>query len=253
MNRLRKRSFFDIIIESAEPREPHHFATLFGYGASAINPYMVNEIIRMQVKEGFIENMDEDAAVENFNKAIGKGLLKIMNKIGISTLHSYRGSQIFEIVGFNTKFVEKYFPYTASRIEGVGLYEIEKEVSFRYKNAYPDNKINNKLGLNIGGEYRWRRNGERHMFNPITIAKLQQAVRLEDQHSYDVYSKAINEQSQNLMTIRGLFEFDNLNPIPIDEVEPWTEIVKNFKTGAMSYGSISSEAHENLAVAMNRW
>ena len=252
MNRLRKRSFFDIIIESAEPREPHHFATLFGYGASAINPYMVNEIIRMQVKEGFIENMDEDAAVENFNKAIGKGLLKIMNKIGISTLRSYRGSQIFEIVGFNSKFVEKYFPYTASRIEGVGLYEIEKEVSFRYKNAYPDNKINNKLGLNIGGEYRWRRNGERHMFNPITIAKLQQAVRLEDQHSYDVYSKAINEQSENLMTIRGLFEFDNLDPIPIDEVEPWTEIVKNFKTGAMSYGSISSEAHENLAVAMNR-
>ena len=250
--RLKKRSEFGIIIESAEPREPHHFALLFGYGASAINPYMVNEIIRMQVKEGFIENMDEDAAVENFNKAIGKGLLKIMNKIGISTLRSYRGSQIFEIVGFNSKFVEKYFPYTASRIEGVGLYEIEKEVSFRYKNAYPDNKINNKLGLNIGGEYRWRRNGERHMFNPITIAKLQQAVRLEDQHSYDVYSKAINEQSENLMTIRGLFEFDNLDPIPIDEVEPWTEIVKNFKTGAMSYGSISSEAHENLAVAMNR-
>ena len=134
----------------------------------------------------------------------------------------------------------------------MGLYEIEKEVNFRYKNAYPDNKINNKLGLNIGGEYRWRRNGERHMFNPTTIAKLQQAVRLEDQQSYDVYSKAINEQSENLMTIRGLFEFDNLDPIPIDEVEPWTEIVKNFKTGAMSYGSISSEAHENLAVAMNR-
>ena len=134
----------------------------------------------------------------------------------------------------------------------MGLYEIEKEVNFRYKNAYPDNKINNKLGLNIGGEYRWRRNGERHMFNPTTIAKLQQAVRLEDQQSYDVYSKAINEQSENLMTIRGLFEFDNLDPIPIDEVEPWTEIVKNSKTGAMSYGSISSEAHENLAVAMNR-
>ncbi len=252
MNRLRKRSFFDIIIESAEPREPHHFATLFGYGASAINPYMVNEIIRMQVKEGFITGVDEDTAVENFNKAIGKGLLKIMNKIGISTLHSYRGSQIFEIVGFNSKFVQKYFPYTASRIEGIGLYEIEKEVNFRYKNAYPDNKINNKLGLNIGGEYRWRRNGERHMFNPTTIAKLQQAVRLEDQQSYDVYSKAVNEQSENLMTIRGLFEFDNLDPIPLDEVEPWTEIVKNFKTGAMSYGSISREAHENLAVAMNR-
>ncbi|WP_317131935.1 glutamate synthase central domain-containing protein, partial [Seonamhaeicola marinus] len=138
LNRLRKRSYFDIIIESAEPREPHHFATLFGYGASAINPYMVNEIIRMQVKEGFITDYNEDEAVENFNKAIGKGLLKIMNKIGISTLHSYRGSQIFEIVGFNSAFVEKYFPYTASRIEGIGLYEIEKEISERYKYAYPD-------------------------------------------------------------------------------------------------------------------
>ncbi|WP_394371900.1 glutamate synthase large subunit [Neotamlana laminarinivorans] len=252
MNRLRKRSYFDIIIESAEPREPHHFATLFGYGASAINPYMVNEIIRMQVKEGFIKGMDEDKAVENFNKAIGKGLLKIMNKIGISTLHSYRGSQIFEIVGFNSAFVEKYFPYTASRIEGIGLYEIEKEINERYKLAYPDNKIDKRLSLNIGGDYRWRRNGERHLFNPTTVSKLQQAVRLSDQASYDVYSKAINEQAENLMTIRGLFEFDNLDPIPIEEVEPWTDIVKRFKTGAMSYGSISREAHENLAIAMNR-
>ncbi|WP_242203034.1 glutamate synthase large subunit [Aestuariivivens insulae] len=252
LNRLRKRSYFDIIIESAEPREPHHFATLFGYGASAINPYMVNEIIRMQVKEGFIIGMDEDKAVENFNKAIGKGLLKIMNKIGISTLHSYRGSQIFEIVGFNSQFVEKYFPYTASRIEGIGLYEIEKEINERYKYAYPDKYIDKRLGLNIGGDYRWRRNGERHMFNPTTVAKLQQAVRLNDQASYDTYAKAVNEQSENLMTIRGLFEFDNLNPIPIEEVEPWTAIVKRFKTGAMSYGSISREAHENLAIAMNR-
>ena len=252
MNRLRKRSYFDIIIESAEPREPHQFATLFGYGASAINPYMVNEIIRLQVKEGFITGMDEQKAVDNFNKAIGKGILKVMNKIGISTLHSYRGSQIFEIVGFNSQFVEKYFPYTASRIEGIGLYEIEKEINERYKYAYPDTQIKNRLGLNIGGEYRWRRNGERHMFNPTTISKLQQAVRLKDQDSYDIYAKAINEQSENLMTIRGLFEFDNFDPIPIEEVEPWTEIVKRFKTGAMSYGSISREAHENLAIAMNR-
>ncbi len=252
MNRLRKRSSFDIIIESAEPREPHHFATLFGYGASAINPYMVNEIIRMQVKEGFITGMTEEEAVNNFNKAIGKGILKIMNKIGISTLRSYRGSQIFEIVGFSSQFVEKYFPYTASRIEGIGLYEIEKEINERYKYAYPDNLIDKRLGLNIGGDYRWRRNGERHLFNPTTVSKLQQAVRLSDQSAYDVYSKAINEQAENLMTIRGLFEFDNLDPIPIEEVEPWTEIVKKFKTGAMSYGSISREAHENLAIAMNR-
>ena len=252
LNRLRKRSYFDIIIESAEPREPHHFATLFGYGASAVNPYMVNEIIRMQVKEGFITGMDEQKAVDNFNTAIGKGILKVMNKIGISTLHSYRGSQIFEIVGFNSQFVEKYFPYTASRIEGVGLYEIEKEIDQRYKQAYPDNKINKNLSLNIGGDYRWRRNGERHLFNPTTVSKLQQAVRLSDQDSYDVYANAINEQAESLMTIRGLFEFDNLDPIPLEEVEDWTEIVKRFKTGAMSYGSISREAHENLAIAMNR-
>ncbi|MDA9584704.1 glutamate synthase large subunit [Flavobacteriaceae bacterium] len=252
LNRLRKRSYFDIIIESAEPREPHHFATLFGYGASAVNPYMVNEIIRMQVKEGFITGMDEQKAVDNFNTAIGKGILKVMNKIGISTLHSYRGSQIFEIVGFNSQFVEKYFPYTASRIEGIGLYEIEKEIDQRYKQAYPDNKINKNLSLNIGGDYRWRRNGERHLFNPTTVSKLQQAVRLSDQDSYNVYAKAINEQAENLMTIRGLFDFDNLDPIPLEEVEDWTEIVKRFKTGAMSYGSISREAHENLAIAMNR-
>ena len=252
LNRLRKRSYFDIIIESAEPREPHHFATLFGYGASAVNPYMVNEIIRMQVKEGFITGMDEQKAVDNFNTAIGKGILKVMNKIGISTLHSYRGSQIFEIVGFNSQFVEKYFPYTASRIEGIGLYEIEKEIDQRYKQAYPDNKINKNLSLNIGGDYRWRRNGERHLFNPTTVSKLQQAVRLSDQDSYDVYANAINEQAESLMTIRGLFEFDNLDPIPLEEVEDWTEIVKRFKTGAMSYGSISREAHENLAIAMNR-
>ena len=251
MNRLRKRSYFDIVIESAEPREPHHFATLFGYGASAINPYMVNEIIRLQVKEGFIE-LDEQKAVDNFNKAIGKGILKVMNKIGISTLHSYRGSQIFEIVGFNSEFVNKYFPYTASRIEGIGLYEIEKEINERYKYAYPDTYIDKRLGLNIGGDYRWRRNGERHIFNPTTVAKLQQAVRLNDQASYDVYKNAINEQAKNLLTIRGLFEFTNYDPIPLEEVEPWTEIVKRFKTGAMSYGSISREAHENLAIAMNR-
>ena len=252
LNRLRKRSYFDIIIESAEPREPHHFATLFGYGASAVNPYMVNEIIRMQVKEGFITGMDEQKAVDNFNTAIGKGILKVMNKIGISTLHSYRGSQIFEIVGFNSQFVEKYCPYTASRIEGIGLYEIEKEIDQRYKQAYPDNKINKNLSLNIGGDYRWRRNGERHLFNPTTVSKLQQAVRLSDQDSYNVYANAINEQAESLMTIRGLFEFDNLDPIPLEEVEDWTEIVKRFKTGAMSYGSISREAHENLAIAMNR-
>ena len=252
LNQRRKRSYFDIIIESAEPREPHHFAALFGYGASAINPYMVNEIIRTQVREGFIKGYTEIEAVINFNKAIGKGILKIMNKIGISTLHSYRGSQLFEIIGFNSGFSKKYFPYTTSRIEGIGLYEIEKEISKRYDHAFPLNDEKDKLKLDIGGDYRWRRNGERHMFNPITVTKIQQAVRLNDQKSYNIYADNINKQSKRLMTIRGLFEFNNYNPIPINEVEPWTEIVKRFKTGAMSYGSISKEAHENLAVAMNR-
>lgn len=252
LNKLRVRSKFGIIIESAEPREPHHFALLFGYGASAINPYMVNEIIHDQVQKGLITGVKADYAVKNFNKAIAKGILKIMNKIGISTLHSYRAAQIFEILGLNKTFTSKYFPYTPSRIEGIGLIELEKEVKKRYQKAFPNSKIANLLPLEIGGIYRWRRNGERHMFNPTTIAKLQQAVRLNSPEAYKEYAKTVNEQSENLMTIRGLFEFNNLDPIDIDEVEPWTEIVKRFKTGAMSYGSISQEAHENLAIAMNR-
>lgn len=247
-----KRSKFGIIIESAEPREPHHFATLFGYGASAINPYMVNEIISTQVKRGVIKDIKAEDAVQNFNKAIGKGLLKIMNKIGISTLHSYRASQIFEILGLKKAFTEKYFPGTPSRIGGIGLYVLQKDIYKRCKASFRDQKIDNVLDLEVGGDYRWRRNGERHMFNPTTISKLQQAVRLKSKESYQTYAAKINEQSKELMTIRGLFEFTNLDPIPIEEVEPWTEIVKRFKTGAMSYGSISSEAHENLAIAMNR-
>jgi glutamate synthase (ferredoxin) len=252
LNAVKKRSKFGIIIESAEPREPHHFATLFGYGASAINPYMVNEIIREKVNSGIISGIDAEEAVKNFNKAIGKGILKIMNKIGISTLHSYRASQIFEILGLNSKFTNKYFPNTPSRIEGIGLYEIEREISKRHKNAFFNNKIDKNLKLDIGGDYRWRRTGERHMFNPTTVSKLQQAVRSNNTESYAEYSNMINEQSEHLMTLRGLFEFQNLDPIPLEEVEPWTDIVKRFKTGAMSYGSISKEAHENLAIAMNR-
>ena len=252
LNTLKVRSKFGIIIESAEPREPHHFALLFGYGASAINPYMVNEIIYDQVEKGFITDVKADYAIKNFNKAIAKGILKIMNKIGISTLHSYRAAQIFEILGLNKSVTSKYFPFTPSRIEGIGLIEVEKEVKKRYQKAFPNSKIANLLPLEIGGIYRWRRNGEKHMFNPTTISKLQQAVRLNSPESYKEYSKMVNDQSENLMTIRGLFEFNNLDPIAIDEVESWTEIVKKFKTGAMSYGSISQEAHENLAIAMNR-
>ena len=252
MYRKKTRSKIGIIIESAEPREPHHFATLFGYGASAINPYMVNEIIAKQVNNGVIKDIEVGKAVKNFNKAIGKGLLKIMNKIGISTLHSYRASQIFEILGLKKAFTDKYFPGTPSRIGGIGLYVLQKDIYKRCTESFRDKNIDALLNLEVGGDYRWRRNGERHMFNPTTVSKLQQAVRSKSKESYKVYADKINKQSEELMTIRGLFEFVNLDPIPIEEVEPWTEIVKRFKTGAMSYGSISQEAHENLAIAMNR-
>ncbi|MGB5942625.1 MAG: glutamate synthase large subunit [Leeuwenhoekiella sp.] len=249
--KVSKRSKISIIIESAEPREVHHFALLFGYGASAINPYMVNEILREQIEEGNLEGPFKEA-VENYNKAVGKGVVKVMNKIGISTLNSYRGSQLFEALGLNSKLVDKYFPRTPSRIEGIGLYEIESEVGKRHRKAFDVKDIPGTIDMEIGGDYRWRRNGEKHMFNPLSIAKLQESVRQNNPDTYKEYASLVNEQSKQLMTIRGLFEFGNYDPIPIEEVEPWTEIVKRFKTGAMSYGSISKEAHENLAIAMNR-
>jgi len=252
LQRMGKRSKMSMIIESAEPREVHHFALLFGFGASAINPYLVNEIIREQIEENDITGLTFQEAVENYNKAVGKGILKVMNKIGISTLNSYRGSQLFECIGINTKVVEKYFPNTATRIQGIGLYEIEKEVAKRHQRTFSKKEVAANLDLEMGGEYRWRRDGEKHMFNPLSVAKLQKAVRNNEPEDYKEFADMVNKQSKNLMTIRGLFEFSNFDPIPLDEVEPWTEIVKRFKTGAMSYGSISKEAHENLAIAMNR-
>ncbi|SDB56698.1 glutamate synthase (NADH) large subunit [Flavobacteriaceae bacterium MAR_2010_188] len=247
-----KRSKISIIIESAEPREVHHFAMLFGFGASAINPYMVNEIVQEKIDSGDLIGIDFDEAIQNYNKAVGKGILKVMNKIGISTLNSYRGSQLFECIGINTKVVSKYFPNTPTRIEGIGLNEIEKEITKRHRRAYNVQDIADNLDIEIGGEYRWRRGGEKHMFNPLTVAKLQESVRTNNPKTYKEYADLVNDQAKNLMTIRGLFEFAKYDPIPIDQVEPWTEIVKRFKTGAMSYGSISKEAHENLAIAMNR-
>jgi len=250
LHKLEKRSRISLIIESAEPREVHHFALLFGYGASAVNPYIVNEIVQEQINSLDVTNLEYLAAIKNYNKAVGKGILKVMNKIGISTLNSYRGSQLFECIGINTTTVEKYFPNTPTRIQGIGLREIEKEIAKRHKRAFQVNDVN--LDIEIGGEYRWRRGQEKHMFNPLTVAKLQESVRTNKASTFKEYSDLVNDQSKNLMTIRGLFEFDQFDPIPLEEVEPWTEIVKRFKTGAMSYGSISKEAHENLAVAMNR-
>jgi glutamate synthase (NADPH/NADH) large chain len=250
--KIGKRAKVSIIIESAEPREVHHFALLFGYGASAINPYIVNEIVYKQVEDKEIENVEYLDAIVNYNKAVGMGILKVMNKIGISTLNSYRGAQLFECIGLNTKVVEEYFPNTITRIQGIGLREIEKEIFYRHKKAYGKEIVDADLGLDFGGNYKWRRSGEKHAFNPLTVAKLQESVRTNKHSTFKEYSDLINEQAEQLMTIRGLFEFANYDPIPLEEVEPWTNIVKRFKTGAMSYGSISKEAHENLAVAMNR-
>lgn len=252
LTKLGKRSKLSLIIESAEPREVHHFALLFGYGASAINPYLVNEIIEEHTQDLEEAQVTVEEAIQNFNKAVGKGVLKIMNKIGISTLNSYRSSQLFECVGINSRVVNKYFPRTVTRLEGIGLRTIEKEVMKRHKTAFAKAEIAANPDLENGGIYRWRRGGEHHLFNPLTIAKLQESVRSNKPQVYKEYAERINEQAKQLMTIRGLFEFTNYDPIPLDEVEPWTSIVKRFKTGAMSYGSISKEAHETLAVAMNR-
>ncbi len=251
LQRLGKRSKISIIIESAEPREVHHFALLFGYGASAINPYMVNEIIEEEIKQRR-PKIKSDEAIQNYNKAVGKGILKVMNKIGISTLNSYRGSQLFECIGINSQVVDEFFPNTTTRIQGIDLHQIEREISNRYYKAFVKKTIGANLNLEIGGQYRWRRDGEHHLFNPFSVAKLQESVRSNKYEKYKQYSEIINNQSKQLMTIRGLFEFTNYDPISVDEVEPWTDIVKRFKTGAMSYGSISKEAHENLAIAMNR-
>jgi glutamate synthase (NADPH) large chain len=252
LTRNRRRSSCEIVLETAEAREVHHFAMLFGYGVTGINPYLAFEVLEEMILEGFIKGLSHDDAVANYVKAVGLGVNKVMTKIGISTLNSYRGSQIFEAVGLKKELVNKYFTNTASRIGGIGLAEIEQEIVARHQQGFPKVDVANKIDLDVGGDYQWRRNGERHMFNPLTVAKLQQSVRQESPESYKEYAQMINDQSEKLMTIRGMFKFVNKKSIPLDEVEPWTDIVKRFKTGAMSYGSISREAHENLAIAMNR-
>ncbi|WP_223788604.1 glutamate synthase large subunit [Marinicella meishanensis] len=245
------RSQCSVIIESAEPREVHHFAMLFAYGASAINPYIVNDIIAAMIQDGELTDIDERQAVENYNTAVGKGLLKVMNKIGISTLNSYRGAQIFECLGINQNTIDRYFPGTVTRVEGIGLYELEQVIRTAHHNTF-ESTAGPADSLPAGGDYRWRRLGEKHQFNPATVAKLQQAVRLNSADHYREYAALINQQNESFMTLRGMLKFTDLDPIPVAEVEPWTAIVKRFKTGAMSYGSISAEAHENLAIAMNR-
>jgi len=241
-----------LIVESGEPREVMHFCLLCGFGANAVNPYLAFETLDyLQQKGQLPENMESSQIVDNYIAAIKKGILKTMSKMGISTLRSYTGAQLFEAIGLNRFLVDEYFTGTSSRIGGIGLTEIAQEAVFRHKTAFEQHP-SGVLELDFGGEYHFRHNGEQHLWNPTTIARLQHAVKYADSQAYHDYAKAVNQQARKLYTLRGLFEFVDGKAIPIEQVEPASEIVKRFCTSAMSHGSISKEAHECLAVAMNR-
>ena len=249
-NGLRAR--VGLILESGEPREVHHFAILIGYGVLAINPYLAYASIEGLINQGMLTEITYQQAAKNYTKAVVKGIVKVMSKMGISTVVSYFGSQIFEAVGLNDKFISKYFTGTASRIGGIGIAEVSREAAMRHAAAFADRSVNGH-SLSNGGQYQWREDGEYHLFNPETIYKLQQACRTNDYSVFQTYAHLINDQSKQLGTLRGLLDFKlDGHSIPIEEVEPAESIVKRFKTGAMSYGSISQEAHESLAIAMNR-
>jgi glutamate synthase (NADPH/NADH) large chain len=253
--RVGLRTSVGLVVESGEPREVHHFACLAGYGAEAINPYLAFESI-IAMKDQLPAKLDDKEIVKRYIKSIGKGLLKVMSKMGISTYQSYCGAQIFDAVGLKAEFVAKYFAGTHSRIEGVGLAEIAEETARRHADAFGEAQVY-KTALDVGGEYAYRSRGEDHAWNAETVSLLQHAVRGNSQERYRAYAKALNEQSEKLLTLRGLFklksaEDDKRKPVPLDEVEPAKEIVKRFATGAMSFGSISREAHTTLAIAMNR-
>ena len=242
-----------LIVESGEPREVHHFALLFGFGVGAVNPYLVFETLDGMIEDGTLKEISLEKATKNFLKGVNKGLLKTMSKMGISTLHSYRGAQIFEALGLSSKVVNTYFTGTASRIEGIDLEGIATEAAARHAKAWPKRTIPHSLPLEPGGAYKWRRNGEDHILNPLAISKLQEAVRTDSVERYREFAGMINKESSNLCTLRSLLQFKkDRPPVPLREVESWNKIVTRFKTGAMSYGSISQEAHETLAIAMNR-
>jgi glutamate synthase (ferredoxin) len=246
------RTKVSLVLESGEPREVHHFALLIGYGAGAINPYLAFETLDDMIRQGNLNGMAHDKAVRNYIKAINKGVLKVMSKMGISTAQSYCGAQIFEAIGLNQDVIDKYFTRTASRVSGVGLDVIAAETQARHRRAFADRPVNGHT-LDAGGQYQYRRDGEYHLFNPETVHKLQYACRTGNYQAFKEYSTLVNDQSRRLCTLRGLMELKPAGqPIPIDEVEPVEEIMKRFKSGAMSYGSISQEAHETLAIAMNR-
>ena len=241
-----------LVVESGDAREVHHCALLLGYGAGAVNPYLAFETLDDMIRQGMLVGITHEKAVINYIKALNKGILKVMSKMGISTLQSYCGAQVFEAVGLDTKFVDKYFTRTASRIGGVGIDVIAEEVRRRHEKAFPF-RFAGEPELEWGGEYQWRRDGEYHLFNPETVFKLQHATRSGQYTIFKEYTKLVDDQNQHLATLRGLLEIKNAQaPISIDEVESVESIVKRFATGAMSYGSISKEAHETLAIAMNR-
>ncbi len=251
--REKTRTQVALIIESGEPREVMHFALLIGYGASAINPYLAIETLHDLKRRGLLpDNVTAEYAEKNFIKAINKGLLKTFSKMGISTLQSYRGAQVFEAVGLNKAVVDAYFSGTASRIEGVGLDVLAREALLKHTYAYQP-LTESETDLVVGGQYQYREGGEYHLLNPLTISKVQHAVRQNNPATFQEYTDLIDDQNRNLCTLRGLLQLKYADhAIPIEEVEPAKEIVKRFTTGAMSYGSISKEAHETLAIAMNR-
>jgi glutamate synthase domain-containing protein 2/glutamate synthase domain-containing protein 1/glutamate synthase domain-containing protein 3 len=245
------RTRVSLVLETGEAREVHHFSLLIGYGCSAINPYLAFEAIDDMIREGLLPKLDHKSACKNFVKAATKGVIKVMSKMGISAIQSYRGAQVFEALGLRQDVIDHYFTWTPSRVGGIGLDVIAQEVLMRHHAAFPDRPVNGHV-LPSGGLYQWRRDGEQHLFTPESIHKLQKAVRTTSFKAFQEYSAIINDQAVNACTLRGLLDFKASTPVPIEEVEPVEEIVKRFKTGAMSYGSISKEAHETLAIAMNR-
>ncbi|GAA1874492.1 glutamate synthase large subunit [Lapillicoccus jejuensis] len=256
--REKTRTQVGLLVEAGDVREVHHVALLVGFGAAAVNPYLAMESVEDLVRSGTLTGVTPEKAVANLIKALGKGVLKVMSKMGISTVASYRGAQVFEAIGLSQELVDRYFTGTVSQLGGIGLDVLADEVAARHAVAYPPEGIHQAhRKLWVGGEYQWRREGEPHLFDPDTVFRLQHSTRQRRFDIFRQYTSRVDEQSQRLMTLRGLFELADAEstgraPVPLDEVEPVTEIVKRFSTGAMSFGSISPEAHETLAVAMNR-
>ena len=246
------RTIVSLVLESGEPREVHHFAVLLGYGVNAINPYLAFDSLDDMILQGLLPGLDHRKAVKNYIKASIKGIVKTMAKMGISTVQSYRGAQIFEAIGLHNSVIERYFTLTPSRIGGTDIDGIARELMERHARAYPE-RVAPEVTLATGGVYQWRKDGEEHQYNPLTITSLQKATRTDDYQEFKIFSSLIDDQNTRHYTLRGLLDFkSNIPSVPLDEVEPAEDIMKRFKTGAMSYGSISKEAHEALAIAMNR-